>query len=323
MIEVRELRKEYPGDVVSLDGISLDVADGEIYGFLGPNGAGKSTTVKILTTLTLPTGGVGRVAGFDVVQDPASVRYASGVVLQDVGIDPLLSGRELLVIQARLYGASDREGKKRAAELLDLVDLESDADRRVGTYSGGMRRRLDLALALVHEPRVLFLDEPTTGLDPASRRTIWEEVRRLNREAGVTVFLTTQYLEEADQLAGRIGIINNGTIVAEGRPDDLKSEFGDESILLDFTDMADTHRARSVLTSISTQIQEDGTALRIYVTTAATEVAPVVEALQHAGLRPNAVTLSRPTLDDVFLAVTGERFRTQEATEQTSESAVA
>jgi ABC-2 type transport system ATP-binding protein len=210
------------GVVEAVRGVDLEVRAGEIFGFLGPNGAGKSTTVRMLTTLLTITSGVARVAGADVAREPDEVRRRIGVALQEAGLDPRQSGRELLVLQGRLFGLSGREAAGRAAELLALVELEEAADRRIKGYSGGMKRRLDLASALVHEPEVLFLDEPTTGLDPASRLTVWEEVRRINGR-GTTVFLTTQYLEEADQLCDRLAIIDDGRIVREGTPDELKA----------------------------------------------------------------------------------------------------
>src|SRR3712207_39525 len=211
------------GEVEAVRGVDLAVAAGEIFGFLGPNGAGKSTTVRMLTTLLSITSGTARVAGIDVAGDPDGGRRQIGVALQEAGLDPRLTGRELLVLQCRLFGMNGEEAARRASELLALVDLEDAADRRIKGYSGGMQRRLDLASALVHEPEVLFLDEPTTGLDPASRLTVWEEVRRINAR-GTTVFLTTQYLEEADQLCHRIAIIDDGRIVREGTPERLKAE---------------------------------------------------------------------------------------------------
>src|SRR5687768_11375033 len=224
-IEVRGLEREFGGEVKAVRGIDLEVAEGEIYAFLGPNGAGKTTTVRMLTTLLRPTGGSARVAGHDVVEEAAVVRQSIGVALQEAALDPLMTGEELIRLQATLHGLDRNEGRRRGDELLRRVGLTQAAKRRVGTYSGGMKRRLDLASALVHEPQVLFLDEPTTGLDPVSRKSIWEEVEKLNRE-GTTVFLTTQYLEEADQLANRVGIIAKGLIVAEGTPASLKAEVG-------------------------------------------------------------------------------------------------
>src|SRR5919202_5708862 len=221
-VEARDLVKHY-GDVEAVRGVNLSVAPGEVFGFLGPNGAGKSTTVRMLTTLLTITSGQARVCGIDVAGDPDGVRRKIGVALQEAGLDPRQTGRELLVLQGRLFGLSSEEASERAQQLLALVELEDAADRRIKGYSGGMKRRLDLASALVHEPAVLFLDEPTTGLDPASRLTVWEEVRRINR-LGTTVFLTTQYLEEADQLCDRLAIIDGGLIVRQGTPDELKAE---------------------------------------------------------------------------------------------------
>ena len=225
-IEAEQLVKHYTGrggDVEAVRGVDLHVQQGEVFGFLGPNGAGKSTTVRMLTTLMTITSGSARVAGVDVSADPEEARRRIGVALQEAGLDIRQTGRELVILQGRLYGLSQAQAAERAADLLKLVDLEGDADRRIKGYSGGMKRRLDLASALVHRPDVLFLDEPTTGLDPASRLTVWDELRRIN-EQGTTVFLTTQYLEEADQLCDRIAIIDAGLIVTEGTPSELKAD---------------------------------------------------------------------------------------------------
>jgi ABC-2 type transport system ATP-binding protein len=225
-VEAVDIHKRYTGrdgEVHAVRGVTLSVAAGEVFGFLGPNGAGKSTTVRMLTTLMTLTSGTARVGGIDVSADPHQARRKIGVALQEAGLDPRQTGRELLVLQARLFGQSKTEAAARANELLELVELTEAADRRIKGYSGGMKRRLDLASALVHRPEVLFLDEPTTGLDPASRLTVWDEVRRINA-LGTTVFLTTQYLEEADALCNRLAIIDSGTIVREGAPDALKSE---------------------------------------------------------------------------------------------------
>src|SRR5580765_4071448 len=225
-VEAEGLVKTYrsrAGNVDAVRGVDLRVEAGEVFGFLGPNGAGKSTTVRMLTTLLSITAGTARVAGLDVAREPDAVRHSIGVALQEAGLDPRQSGRELLILQARLFGMSRAAAADRARELLDLVDLVEAADRRIKGYSGGMKRRLDLASALVYEPEVLFLDEPTTGLDPASRLTVWDEVRRIN-ERGTTVFLTTQYLEEADQLCDRLAIIDGGRIVRDGTPAQLKAE---------------------------------------------------------------------------------------------------
>jgi ABC-2 type transport system ATP-binding protein len=234
-VEAEGLVKRYHGRGGTVDavrGVDLSVGAGEVFGFLGPNGAGKSTTIRMLTTLMTLTAGTARVAGIDVVAEPDRVRRNIGVALQEAGLDARQTGRELLVLQARLFGMSKRPAAARAAELLELVELVEAADRRIKGYSGGMKRRLDLASALVHEPEVLFLDEPTTGLDPASRLTVWDEVRRIN-DRGTTVFLTTQYLEEADQLCGRLAIIDGGLIVREGTPAQLKAELRERRGLAD------------------------------------------------------------------------------------------
>src|SRR5688572_22259944 len=217
-IEAEGLRREFPGDVIAVAGISLQVREGEIFGFLGPNGAGKTTTVRMLTTLLRPTSGQARVAGFDVYSQQTEIRRSIGVALQEAGLDGISTGRELLELQGQLFGMSRPDSKRRASELLELVGLVDAANRAIKTYSGGMKRRLDLASALVHGPRILFLDEPTEGLDPASRASVWQEVSRLNREMGMTVFLTTHYMEEADRLADRLMIIDHGRIVAGGTP---------------------------------------------------------------------------------------------------------
>jgi ABC-2 type transport system ATP-binding protein len=248
-----------------------------------------------------------------VVSEAQKVRRIAGVALQEIGIDPLMKSMELLTLQGQLFGASRKQAEARARELLELVRLTDAMDRRVGTYSGGMRRRLDLALGLVHEPEILFLDEPTTGLDPASRRDVWEEVRRLNRRLGMTIFLTTQYLEEADELADVVAIIDNGKIVTEGAPAKLKAAVGNESINLAFenTQMAD--KAIQELNGMGTNIQADRDTVRIYMKQAAQAIPTVVSRLQQAGLDPISLTLTQPTLDDVFLQVTGQRLEPRES----------
>src|ERR1043165_8490525 len=220
------------GEVDAVNGVDLDIATGEIYGFLGPNGAGKSTTVRMLCTLLAPTSGCASVAGFDVVEQPGAVRLRIGVALQEAALDPRQTGAELLLLQGRLYGLSRADARRRVEELGELIDLSDALGRRIGTYSGGMKRRLDLVASLIHNPEIVFLDEPTTGLDPASRAVVWEEVRRLNTELGMTIFLTTQYLEEADALADRVGIIDHGRIVAEGTPTQLKRSVGSDLIIV-------------------------------------------------------------------------------------------
>jgi ABC-2 type transport system ATP-binding protein len=310
-IEVTALSKRYRGargqpDVEAVRGIDLDVAGGEVFGFLGPNGAGKTTTVRMLCTLLPISAGEATVAGIDVRRDPARVRERIGVALQEVGLDPTQTGRELLELQCGLYKVPDAPA--RATELLGLVGLSDASDRLVRAYSGGMKRRLDLATALVHAPEVLFLDEPTTGLDPASRVTIWDEVRRINH-TGTTVFLTTQYLEEADQLCDRVAIIDDGKIVAEGTPDALKSELGSDVVTVGLK--AEQHEAaRAVLSNIANldHITDAAEGLAVYVDDGAAAVPDIVNLLADAGIRPGAMTLSRPTLDDVFLAATGRRI---------------
>jgi len=310
-IEVSALSKRYRGsrgqpDVEAVRGIDLHVATGEVFGFLGPNGAGKTTTVRMLCTLLPISDGRATVAGVDVRRDPAEVRRRIGVALQEVGLDTTQTGRELLELQCGLYKVPDPAA--RTTELLELVGLTEAGDRLVRAYSGGMKRRLDLATALVHAPEVLFLDEPTTGLDPASRVTIWDEVRRINA-SGTTVFLTTQYLEEADQLCERVAIIDEGTIVAQGTPDSLKSELGSDVVTVGLD--ADHHEAaRSALARVPNlgHITDAAEGLAVYVDDGAAAVPDIVQLLSGAGIRPGAITLSRPSLDDVFLAATGRRI---------------
>jgi ABC-2 type transport system ATP-binding protein len=309
-IEVEGLERVFEGDIRAVQGVDLEVADGEIYGFLGPNGAGKTTMVRMLTTLLLPTGGTARVAGHDVVRDAATVRRSIGVALQEAALDPLMTGRELIRLQATLHGIPKAEGRRRGDELLDKVDLIDAADRRVGTYSGGMQRRLDLASALVHEPRVLFLDEPTTGLDPVSRKTIWEEVAELNRD-GTTVFLTTQYLEEADQLANRVGIIDDGKLVAEDTPESLKAEVGRPHLELSLGEEAGK-RANDVVSRFGKLLPAKDGKVLVELAGGAAEVAPVVVALDEAGIGVESLELMQPSLDDVFVAKTGYHLEVEE-----------
>ena len=304
-IEATGLEREFKGGIKAVAGVDLSVADGEIFGFLGPNGAGKSTTVRILTTLLRPTGGTARVAGHDVVADAPAVRRRIGVALQDAAIDPYMTGRELLHLQAVLHGITKHDGRARANALLEQVDLMDAADRRVGTYSGGMRRRLDLALSLVHEPVVLFLDEPTTGLDPLSRLTVWNEVRRLNRERGTTVFLTTQYLEEADQLAGRIAIIDQGTIVAQGTPAELKASMGEPALTVTLGNPDQHAAAEAALAPVGAMLPSSSRTVSIRLPDGAAGLAPAVRALDEAGIAVAKIDMHEPSLDDVFLAKTG------------------
>ncbi len=306
-IVVENLVKQY-GTFTAVNGVSFKVHSGEIFGFLGPNGAGKSTTVSIMTTLGLPTSGHATVGGYDVVTQASEVRRVAGVALQEIGLDPLMKSMEMLTIQGQMFGMSRKQAQARARELLEIVKLTEFTNRLVGKYSGGMRRRLDLALALVHEPAILFLDEPTTGLDPASRRDIWAEVRRLNKDHGMTIFLTTQYLEEADELADRIAIIDQGRIVAQGQPAELKASLGSESINLTFRELSEVQNAAAELETMANRIQTDRKVLRLYLERAAGAVPAVMNRLQQAGLEPISLTLTQPTLDDVFLQVTGQRF---------------
>ena len=291
-------------DVLAVDGIDLTIEPGQIYGFLGPNGAGKSTTVHMLTTLLPPTAGRATVAGFDVVADGPSVRANIGAALQETALDPFLSAREHLRLQASLHGIRGERRLRLQDELLQRVGLTQAADRKVRTYSGGMKRRLDLALALIHGPSTLFLDEPTTGLDPQSRAALWEEVGRLAREEGVTVFLTTQYLEEADVLADRVGIIDHGRIVAEGTPASLKAEIGRSTVEIVPESSSELHRLGDILTRFGTETaaRPGAAAVRL---DGKGGLADVVRALDQEDVRAAAINLHSPSLDDVFLAKTG------------------
>ncbi len=296
------------GDEQAVAGVDLAVATGEIYGFLGPNGAGKSTTVRVLCTLLRPSGGTATVAGFDVARQPEAVRLRIGVALQDAALDPQQTGRELLRLQGRLYGLDKRELAQRFDELGSLIDLGDALDRRIGTYSGGMKRRLDLAVALVHNPDVLFLDEPTTGLDPVSRVKVWEEVRRLNSELGMTIFLTTQYLEEADTLADRVGIIDRGKIVAEGTPEALKRSVGADMIVARID--GDAATAIAALRQIRgvDGVEVHGDEVTVSTADGAAAISPIAVALNQCGVRVRDLTLRTPTLDDVFLELTGNHI---------------
>src|SRR6266516_377535 len=299
-IEAEGLVREVKKGPRAVDGIDLRVEPGEIYGFLGPNGAGKSTTVLMLTTLLPPTEGVARVAGFDVVKEGPQVRKAIGAALQEAALDPFLTGREHLRLQTTMHGITGEERRERIDELLTRVGLTEAADRKVNGYSGGMKRRLDLALALVHRPRILFLDEPTTGLDPQSRSALWVEVGRLAKEEGVTVFLTTQYLEEADVLADRVGIIDRGRIVAEGTPEALKAEIGRPTVEAIPADPADRERAAAVLERFGEPCSTVPKAVAVRLRGAA-DLADVVRALDAEGIAVEHLQLHQPSLDDVFL----------------------
>jgi ABC-2 type transport system ATP-binding protein len=316
-IEVRGLVRDFKGGIRAVAGIDLDVAPGEIYGFLGPNGAGKSTTVHVLTTLLPPTAGSARVGGFDVVGQGAEVRRTIGAALQEAALDPLLTGREHLRLQLALHGVPRAERPARTNALLERVGLRLAADRRIGGYSGGMKRRLDLALALAHHPRILFLDEPTTGLDPQSRSALWDEVVRLKRDEGVTVFLTTQYLEEADLLADRVGIIDHGRIVAEGTPASLKAEIGRPTVEALPADGTETAALEGILERFGElQPSTAGVAVRL---DGHGDLADVIRAIDSAHVRVADLHLHAPTLDDVFLAKTGRSLEGSDEPSETDE----
>jgi ABC-2 type transport system ATP-binding protein len=309
-IEVEALAREYAGGVRAVDGIDLRVEPGEIYGFLGPNGAGKSTTILMLTTLLPPSSGAARVAGHDIRREGPAVRRAIGAALQEVALDPLLTGREHLRLQAALQAIPKRERLPRADELLEGIGLAEAAHRRVGTYSAGMKRRLDLALALVHRPRVLFLDEPTTGLDPQSRTDVWAEVRRLAWIDGVTVFLTTQYLEEADVLADRVAIIDAGRIVATGAPEELKAQIGCPSVEITPADPHERGRLQAVLERFGSPTAASPGSATVQLERGVDALADVVRALDGEELHIRNLELHHPSLDDVFLSKTGRKLDT-------------
>ena len=322
-IIVEGLIREFKKGPRAVDGIDLRVEPGEVYGFLGPNGAGKSTTVLMLTTLLPPTGGTARVAGYDIVKEGPQVRASIGAALQEAALDPFLTGREHLNLQAALHGISRADRKKRGNALLERVGLQEAADRRVRGYSGGMKRRLDLALALVHEPSILFLDEPTTGLDPQSRSALWSEVSRLARDEGVTVFLTTQYLEEADVLADRVGIIDRGTIVAEDTPEALKAEIGRPSVEATPASPAERDAVVGVLSRFGEEIPSQPGTVAVRLSGGASGLADVVRALDAENLKVSNLRLEEPSLDDVFLAKTGRSLEGAGGGEEGAEEAQA
>ena len=307
-ISTKGLTRDF-GPVKAVDGIELNVERGEIYGFLGPNGAGKTTVIRMLVTLLAPTAGEITVAGFDAVRDPQEVRLRIGAALQEAALDAKQTGRELLRLQGRLYGLSGGHVEERIAELSRLIDIGDAMDRLIGTYSGGMKRRLDLAAALIHRPEILFLDEPTTGLDLISRGRIWEEVRNISQEHGITIFLTTQYLEEADALAGRVGIIDRGRLAAQGTPEDLKRARGSDLIIAKLE--GDANAAAEALQDMPSiaGIEVHGQELTLSVSNGAALISSVALALDQVGVGVQELTLRTPTLDDVFLQVTGARLR--------------
>jgi ABC-2 type transport system ATP-binding protein len=302
-----KLRRAF-GDNVAVAGVDLEVQPGEIYGFLGPNGAGKSTTVKMLCTLLSPTSGTGTVAGFDVAAQAGDVRLRIGVALQEASIDGKQSGRELLQLQGMLYGLSKKNIARRMDDVIGLVDIGNAIDDRVETYSGGMKRRLDLAMALIHKPQVLFLDEPTTGLDPVSRTDVWNEVRSLNTSEGMTIFLTTQYLEEADELADRVGIIADGVLATEGTPAELKRSIGTDLIIVSVD--GDAEVAATAVGGIDgiEGVEVHGQDLSLSTTDGAGSISKVAVALNDSSVSVTSLTLRTPTLDDVFLDVTGSKL---------------
>jgi ABC-2 type transport system ATP-binding protein len=319
-IRAEGLVKTYPvrgrngGPVRALDGLSITVARGTIFGLLGPNGAGKSTTIKILTTLARPDAGSAQLEGIDVLKRPDQVRRMIGVVAQKSGSDPMATGRENLILQGRLFGLRGAEVKARADELLARFDLIDAANRLVKTYSGGMQRRLDVALGLVHRPEILFLDEPTTGLDPEARTAMWQEINRLATGDGMTVLLTTHYMEEADRLADRIAIADAGTVVAEGSPDELKGGLRGDAVHLDLPPGADVAQATAVLAQVPNvrDLRVTGRALSARSDDGAAAVPGILTALERAGIPVAAVTVARPSLDDVYLRHTGRRYATEE-----------
>ena len=321
-IEANALRRTFKGGIEAVRDVDLKVDTGEVFGFLGPNGAGKTTTVRMLCTLLPLSSGSARVAGLDVEAEGAEVRRRIGVALQEIGLDPVQTGRELLELQCGLYGITGADARRRTEELLELVGLTDAADRRTKGYSGGMKRRLDLASALVHSPEVLFLDEPTTGLDPASRITVWDEVQRINA-AGTTVFLTTQYMEEADKLCDRLAIIDGGRIVAEGTPELLKAQMGHDvvTLALNGADAGATEAAIGELPGLERVVTE-AEALALYVEDGAGSIAEIVRRLDRASIRVGAIAVARPSLDDVFLKATGRRLEgaQEEAAEEAAEA---
>jgi ABC-2 type transport system ATP-binding protein len=312
-IHATGLRKTYPPDVTALDGVDLSVETGTIFGLLGPNGAGKSTTVRILCTLSRPDSGNARVAGVDVLADPVRVRQAIGVVGQKHGLDPEATGRENLVLQGEFYGITGRELKARVAQSLERFDLADAAGRAAKTYSGGMQRRLDIAMGLLHRPKVLFLDEPTTGLDPEARAELWREIERLAAEERMTILLTTHYLEEADRLASRLAIIDRGQVVVEGTPEGLKSELRGDTIHVELADPGDG-RAQAALHRIDglAEVELDGRTVRARADDGGAAIPAVLAALEAQGTRAKAVTIARPSLDDVYLRYAGHAFHEED-----------
>jgi ABC-2 type transport system ATP-binding protein len=323
-IEARELVKTYPKEVRALDGLSFAVQEGTVFGLLGPNGAGKSTTVKILTTLAQADSGSASVAGLDVRTQAAAVRRAIGVVAQRSGADPTATGRENLLLSGRIQGLRGRELDRRAGELLARFDLASAAGRMVRTYSGGMQRRLDVAMGLIHRPEVLFLDEPTAGLDPESRSAMWDEIARLSAGEGLTILLTTHYLEEADRLASQLAIVERGSVVAAGSPDELKARLHGDTVHVELAVPGDPAQLDAVLRQLPgvREVAVTGTQLSARADDGATAVPALLSVLERAGIAVHGITAARPSLDDVYLRYAGRRFaEAQESAASSSPSA--
>jgi ABC-2 type transport system ATP-binding protein len=318
-VQAHDLTKNYPGGVRALDGLSIDVRRGEVFGLLGPNGAGKSTTIKILTTLARPDSGTATVAGHDVRREPERVRRVIGVVAQNSGADPVASGRDNLVLQGRLYGMGGGAVRRRADELLERFELTATAKRPVRGYSGGMRRRLDVALGLVHRPEVLFLDEPTTGLDPEVRAAMWDEIGRLAGDESLAILITTHYLDEADRLADRLAIVDHGRIVVSGSPDELKGEMRGDAIHIELRDTADERAVGYVMGDLFgvRDVSLDGRRLSARADDGAAAVPAALAALDQAGVPVASVTVARPSLDDVYLRYAGRRFAEAESASET------
>jgi ABC-2 type transport system ATP-binding protein len=320
VIRTQSLSKIFPGNIKAVDGIDFEVNAGEIFGFLGPNGAGKTTTIKMLNTLIWPTSGTATVAGFDIIKSPAEVRKRIGYVAQDVGVDEHATGRENLTLYGHFYRLDSKTIKQRVKEIFELVDLSGSEDRMVSTYSGGMRKRLDLAMGIIHQPEIIFLDEPTTGLDPQTRAHIWDYIRNLAKTMGVTIFLTTQYMDEADQLADRIAIIDLGKIIATGTPDELKKSIGGDVVMLSPCVFKDEEckefirRSESVLSGkpfVTGTKATDGE-LAVYVNDGRSAIPSIMQLLASQGIDVKTISMSRPSLDDVFLKYTGRTIRAQQ-----------
>jgi len=325
IIKVQNLIQVYPDGTKAVDGISFDVKEGEFFGFLGPNGAGKSTTIKVLTTLLRKSSGNAQVAGYDLDQSPKEIRKVIGVLSQETIVDVDLTGRENLRLQGRLEQMHGSTLENRVKELLTMVQLEEFADKPAGRYSGGMKKRLDLASALIHKPKLLFLDEPTTGLDPQSRATIWDYLDQLNRDEGITIFLTTQYLEEADRLCRQLAIIDHGKIIAKGSPSELKQAIGHDSITLSFKNPKDPalrSETKRVLQGVPgvADVTDSDVGIVVHAKNANEIIADIVTALDRNNMRPTSLNMSSPTLDDVFLHHTGRRIRPEELGRKTTEA---